>query len=91
MKRERIAEPKHKKATPIPVSKTPVAEGFREQKRATGSVIIVGEHIATMWEASQRSKPKGNHPDHLRRRVGIALPWSAQLRQRTKATSSRSG
>jgi hypothetical protein len=56
---ERIAEPKHKKATPIPVSKTPVAEASREETRATGAVIILGEHIAKMWEASQKSKLKG--------------------------------
>jgi hypothetical protein len=53
MTRERIAERKHKKATPIPVSKTPVAEGSREETRATGGIIIIGEHIAKMWEAKR--------------------------------------
>ncbi|MDX6459531.1 MAG: hypothetical protein QOE55_3228 [Acidobacteriaceae bacterium] len=59
MKRQRIAKPKHKKATPIPVSKTPVAEGFQVETAATGGIIITGEHVAKMWEASQKSKPKG--------------------------------
>jgi hypothetical protein len=59
MTRERIAEPKRKKATPIPVRKTPVAEGFQVETGATGGIIITGEHVAKMWEASQRSKPKG--------------------------------
>jgi hypothetical protein len=52
MTRERIAEPKRKKATPIPVRKTPVAEGG---KQARGANL------------------RGNHPDHLRRDVGITL------------------
>jgi hypothetical protein len=54
MTRERIAQPKHKKATPIPVSKTPVAQGSRETTRATGGVIIVREHIAKMWEQTEQ-------------------------------------
>jgi hypothetical protein len=53
MKRPRIAEPKYKKATPIPAARTPIAEGFREKTRATGGIIIVGEHIAKMWEANR--------------------------------------
>ena len=60
---ERIAEPKHKKATPIPVSKTPVTQGFRETTRATGGMIHYREHIAKMWEASR--KPKGRGIEYL--------------------------
>ena len=52
MKRKRSNEPKQKVATPTPVGKTPVAQGSRETTRATGGIIIVGEHIAKMWEAS---------------------------------------
>jgi hypothetical protein len=53
MTRERIAEPKPKKAMPIPVRKTQVAEGFQVETGATGGIIIVGEHIAKMWEANR--------------------------------------
>jgi hypothetical protein len=56
--RERIAEPTHKKQRRFLRTRTPIAQGFREKKEATGGVIIVREHIAKMWEASQ-SKPKG--------------------------------
>jgi hypothetical protein len=41
MTRERIAEPKHKRATPTPVSKTPIASGFREKKGATGGIFAM--------------------------------------------------
>jgi hypothetical protein len=58
MKRPRITEPKYKKATPIPAARTPIAEGFRDQKRATGGIIIVGEHIAKMWEAKRTAGKK---------------------------------
>jgi hypothetical protein len=53
VKRKRSIEPKEKVVTPAPLSKTPVAEGFPETTRATGSIIIVGEHIAKMWEANR--------------------------------------
>lgn len=59
MKRKRSTEPKQKVETPVPKAKTAVAHGSRETTRATGVMIIIGEHIGKMWEASQTSKPKG--------------------------------
>jgi hypothetical protein len=58
MKQPRIAEPKYKKATPIPAARTPIAEGSREETRATGGIIIVGKHIAKMWEANRTTGKK---------------------------------
>jgi hypothetical protein len=46
VKRERNAEPKLKKKTRTHVGKTPVAQESWETTRATGGIIIVGEHIA---------------------------------------------
>jgi hypothetical protein len=55
VKRKRSTEPKLKKETQTPLKKAPIAQGFREISQATGGVIIIGEHIAKMWEASRKA------------------------------------
>jgi hypothetical protein len=56
VKRKRSIEPKQKVETLAPVATRSVAHGSRETTRATGGIIIVGEHIAKMWEASRKAR-----------------------------------
>ena len=54
VKRKRHIEPKQKVETPASVGKTSLAQGSRETTRAMGgAIIIVGKHIAKMWEANR--------------------------------------
>jgi hypothetical protein len=56
VKRERNTEPKLKKETQTPLKKAPIVQGFPEMTLATGGgIIIIGEHIAKMWEASRKA------------------------------------
>jgi hypothetical protein len=33
----------------------PIAKGSRERKGTSGGIIITGEHVAKMWEASRKA------------------------------------
>jgi hypothetical protein len=60
VKRKRSTQRKQKVETPAPKAKTAVAQGSsREMTRASGGIIIVGEHIAKMWESKLTTGSRG--------------------------------